>query len=277
MENELVPSPQQATFDLSVARPPDQVLAEAQSAARALQEVISKKSSPVIFNGERYLEFEDWQTIGKFYGVTAKVVHTGYLDLGSAQGFEATAVAFHPQTGMNLSSAESICMNDEKNWSFKPLYQLKSMAQTRACAKALRNVFSWVVVLAGYKPTPAEEMEEVTLSLPPSRTEKVSPATPPMPDVPAVISLSPAVRVAEIKNWLSKICDKNTLEMARLLKSLTAYQHEKKGLQWVSLHDLESIARNRPKWIDVIHSKVEEEYGVWQDSQKTPESDQVPT
>jgi hypothetical protein len=33
------------------------------------------------------------------------------------------------------------------------------MAQTRACAKALRNVLAWVVVLAGYAPTPAEEME----------------------------------------------------------------------------------------------------------------------
>lgn len=39
-----------------------------------------------------------------------------------------------------------------------PLNQLRSMAQTRACAKALRNVFSWVVVLAGYAPTPAEEL-----------------------------------------------------------------------------------------------------------------------
>ena len=33
--------------------------------------------------------------------------------------------------------------------------------QTRACAKALRNVLSWVVVLAGYRPTPAEEMDGV--------------------------------------------------------------------------------------------------------------------
>ena len=39
-----------------------------------------------------------------------------------------------------------------------PLFQLRSMAQTRACGKALSNLFKWVVVLAGYKPTPAEEM-----------------------------------------------------------------------------------------------------------------------
>ena len=33
------------------------------------------------------------------------------------------------------------------------------MAQTRAQAKALRNVLAWVVVMAGYAPTPAEEMD----------------------------------------------------------------------------------------------------------------------
>jgi len=38
------------------------------------------------------------------------------------------------------------------------------MAQTRACAKALRNVLAWVVVLAGYAPTPAEEMDSVTVN-----------------------------------------------------------------------------------------------------------------
>lgn len=40
-----------------------------------------------------------------------------------------------------------------------PLFQLRSMAQTRACARALRQVFAWVVVLAGYKPTVAEEID----------------------------------------------------------------------------------------------------------------------
>lgn len=39
-----------------------------------------------------------------------------------------------------------------------PQFQLRSMAQTRACSKVLRNGFAWVVVLAGYKPTPAEDL-----------------------------------------------------------------------------------------------------------------------
>jgi hypothetical protein len=144
--------------DLEISRPVNEVLSEARKAAMALKDVISKKSSPVTFNGKQYLEFEDWQTLGKFYGVTAKVTGSRILELGGAAGYEAEAEAVHVASGRVISRAESMCMTDEPNWSKKPLFQLRSMAQTRACAKALRNVLAWVVVLAGYAPTPAEEM-----------------------------------------------------------------------------------------------------------------------
>jgi hypothetical protein len=62
---------------------------------------------------------------------------------------------------MEISAAEAMCLNDEPNWKTKPLFQLRSMAQTRSCAKALRNVLAWVVVLAGYRATPAEEIQDM--------------------------------------------------------------------------------------------------------------------
>ena len=145
--------------DLSMRRAPELVLEEAKRAAKCLQDVISRKARPVRFNGEQYLEFEDWQTVARFYGITAKVVSTSSIDFGDVRGFEARAVAINTNTGEEVSAADSMCLNDEPNWRSKPLFQLRSMAQTRACAKALRNVLSWVVVLAGYRPTPAEEMD----------------------------------------------------------------------------------------------------------------------
>lgn len=144
--------------EVSVSRDPNIVLNEARRAASALDGVLRKKKKKVMFNGKQYLEFEDWQTVGKFYGVTAKVVDKKVVDFGDVRGFEATAVAYHVKTGKEISRADGMCLNDEPNWRTKPLFQLSSMAQTRACAKALRNVLSWVVVLAGYAPTPAEEM-----------------------------------------------------------------------------------------------------------------------
>ncbi len=144
--------------DLMITREPAEILAEAQKAAEALKQIISHKTKPILFNGEQYLEFEDWQTLGEFYGITAKGVDTRFVEFGSVKGFEARAVAVRVSDGQELSGAEAMCLNDERNWTHKPLYQLKSMAQTRACAKALRNLLAWVVVLAGFKPTPAEEI-----------------------------------------------------------------------------------------------------------------------
>lgn len=167
------------SVELITRRPPHEVLAEAQTAAAALKGVLESKPKKVVFNGEQYLEFEDWQTIARFYGITAKVVSTAFVAYGDVKGFSARAVALRAD-GAEISAAESECLNDEDKWRSKskyewrdgqngrekvkvgdepvPLFQLKSMAQTRACAKALRNVLSWVVVLAGYRSTPAEEL-----------------------------------------------------------------------------------------------------------------------
>ena len=171
-ENEMVEINQ---YDIQVARDPETVLKEAKTAATALMSVVSQKKDPVIFNHQLYLEFEDWQTVARFYGLTARVTRTTFLDFGGVKGFEASADAIRAD-GMIVSSADSMCLNDEDNWSTRskyeyvngkrtkagdvpvPLFQLRSMAQTRACAKALRNVLAWVVVLAGFKPNVAEEI-----------------------------------------------------------------------------------------------------------------------
>jgi hypothetical protein len=54
--------------------------------------------------------------------------------------------------------AYGVCSSDEPNWRGKPEFQLASMAQTRAAGKVLRLLLGWIVTLAGYEPTPAEEM-----------------------------------------------------------------------------------------------------------------------
>jgi hypothetical protein len=170
---------EEGSRDIAIARDPVVVLEEAKRAAKALKDVISKKEKKVMMNGEQYLEFEDWQTVARFYGATVKVLSTEFIDYGASKGFLARASVIR-QDGQEISAAEAMCMNDEEKWSTRskyewsgpkdnrvknkvgeeqvPLFQLRSMAQTRACAKALRNVFAWVVVLAGYAPAPAEDM-----------------------------------------------------------------------------------------------------------------------
>lgn len=187
---------------------PEIVLEQARRAAAALKTVLDQKPDKVIIGGAQYLEFEDWSTIARFYGLTAKEDgDPEYTQIGNVRGFKASAVAIN-RDGEVVSRATAFCLTDEEYWRERPVYewgyickdgswsiddpgkdkivweanpkqsgknrpkkerrqtgvapvplfQLASMAQTRACAKAFRNVLSWVVVLAGYKPIPAEEL-----------------------------------------------------------------------------------------------------------------------
>lgn len=193
--------------ELVMAREPTAVLDEARRAAVALTQVLDAKKRKVEFNGETYLEAEDWILLGRFYGVTGKIAETRPVEFGDVRGWEARAVALRAD-GMEISAADAMCLNDEEKWRARPkyvwcyvtkaggrveedpgpdqivwepnpakpgknrpkkervlmgeeavpLFQLRSMAQTRALAKVLANVLRWIPVLAGYRGTPAEEM-----------------------------------------------------------------------------------------------------------------------
>jgi hypothetical protein len=256
--------------ELAVRRPPDIVLAEAKRAAKALASVIGQKPTRVIFNGEQYLEFEDWQLVGKFYGCTVRVVETRPVEYGEVRGFESIAEVVHGPSGAVISRAEAMCLNDEPKWSSRakydyayvkksgghsiedpgrneivweagkdgkkrpkrerikigdepvPMFQLRSMAQTRACAKALRNAFAWVVVLAGYRPTPAEELPDASIeqnegaaSVPPADVSEPaateapgapSPASEPSaPDDSTLMDCRTALREASAPDELTRL------------------------------------------------------------------------
>jgi len=155
---------------------PDAQLDMAIMAAKALGRVISQKKKPVIINGEQYLEFEDWQTLGQFDGVSVRTGDAELVEIDGIKGAKAKAYLVNNKTGEIIGGAEAYCMRDEEKWGIRPKYeyhdnkrvnvgnelvpwfQLASMAQTRAGSKALRNKEAWIAVLAGYKPTPAEEM-----------------------------------------------------------------------------------------------------------------------
>jgi hypothetical protein len=85
-------------------------------------------------------------------------------------GWEARVIA-RTRMGEVVGSAEAECLRSEDAWSFTPPpnkygktpparddYALRSMAQTRAVSKALRLPLGFVMQLAGFNPTPAEEM-----------------------------------------------------------------------------------------------------------------------
>lgn len=156
--NEITLPSEVVNTQMVVQRDPEVVLAEAHKAAKALQNVIANKAKKVVFNGEQYMEYEDWTVLARFYGLAVQTKDAAPIEINGVHGARASADVFDIKSGQVVGRADAYCLRDEQNWKGKPWFQLASMAQTRAGAKALRNVLSWVVVLAGYKATPAEEM-----------------------------------------------------------------------------------------------------------------------
>lgn len=242
--------------ELSISRAPTVVLEEARKAASALKEVISNKAKKVMFNGEQYIEAEDWQTIGKFYNVAAKIEWTKYVEFGSAKGWEARAVVIHIPTGNEVSAAEAMCLTDEKNWGYKPLNQLRSMAQTRATSKALSTVLKWVVVMAGYRATPAEEMDDMDESR--ATSPRPSPSSPPAEET---MPFEAAALVTGIRDMLGKLNGNDPELMENHLKQLTLWtDKESKQEKWLTLADLPGVAKHKPAWLKGVHKKVQAEY-----------------
>jgi hypothetical protein len=86
-------------------------------------------------------------------GVTPVCAWTRPVDQGLGGRVEARTL-----DGRIIGAAEAECLRSESTWKSRDDYALRSMAQTRATSKALGSVLRFVVTLAGYSGTPAEEM-----------------------------------------------------------------------------------------------------------------------
>lgn len=138
---------------------PERDTAKAARAARQLIDIVKQNGWSISLGGKKeHIFYEGWQTVGKYYNYTVATGEAVNVEIGEVTGFKAKAWVVDNRTGMKVGEAEAYCMKDEANWKTKPLFQLASMAQTRAGSKALRQIFGFVVALAGYSPTPAEEM-----------------------------------------------------------------------------------------------------------------------
>ena len=125
--------------------------------AQTLAKIVEERGLYANIQGKKYLEVEAWETIGRAYGYTAKVEWTRRVDGG---GWEARAVVVDAY-GTEVGAAEHEAgTQGDTPWDKRPSNVQRSMAQTRAVSKALRSVLSWVVQLAGYQPTPANEMPD---------------------------------------------------------------------------------------------------------------------
>jgi hypothetical protein len=139
---------------------PVQVLAKATETADALASVLKSRKLTSKIQGRDHVNVEGWQTLGSMLGVTPVCVWTRSLDNGWEARVEARTL-----DGRVVGAAEAMCTRAERTWAKRDDYALRSMAQTRATSKALASPLRFVITLAGYEGTPAEEMPTEAYSL----------------------------------------------------------------------------------------------------------------
>lgn len=140
---------------------PEEQLEKAERICKLLKSYLDRKPRAVKFNGKRYPEADDWNFVANFFGHSTRTRWVRPVtDKEKIVGFECAADLIRDSDGAIVGAGEAACMKDEPNWARKPDFQLRSMAQTRAGAKACKGKFAWVMVMAGLAPTPAEEMTE---------------------------------------------------------------------------------------------------------------------
>ncbi len=128
-------------------------LEHATRSAEALAGVLEKQKLFKQIGRKRHVLVEGWTLLGSMLGVFPVCVWTHKLE----DGWEARVEA-RTRSGEVVGAAEAECLRSESMWKSRDDYALRSMAQTRATSKALRQPLGFVVELAGFNATPAEEM-----------------------------------------------------------------------------------------------------------------------
>lgn len=146
---ELVP----ATGNLFRTEDPVEIIRRATETADALAQVIQDKKLFKQIGQKNHVLVEGWTLLGTMLGVFPVVEWTRKTDDGWEARVEARTLG-----GQVVGAAEAECLRTENTWKSRDDYALRSMAQTRAVSKALRGPLGFVVTLAGFEATPAEEM-----------------------------------------------------------------------------------------------------------------------
>lgn len=145
---------------LSIERTPEGTIDLASRMATALKDIVEKQKLFAMIQGKRYPTVEAWMTIARMDNVVAREVVGGILRLDDGS-YEATVELVRLSDGMVVGRGSALCgTTGDRPWDGRPEPARRSMAVTRATSRAFRQQYSWIMALAGYEPTPAEEMPQ---------------------------------------------------------------------------------------------------------------------
>lgn len=138
---------------------------DAQDVAK-LKAYVAKNHLALEKDGNVYLRAEAWQYILAMKGLSPSFDSVAEVYESTApngrkirQYMVTTSCEIKDRkTGVSISRATMLASNYEKFLKDKPLYATWGMSQTRALSRAVRNVFGYIAVGAGFQATPWEEI-----------------------------------------------------------------------------------------------------------------------
>jgi hypothetical protein len=151
---------------------PKAMVEAATEIANVLKDVIDKQQLFKELNGNKHVKAEGWATLGTMLSILPKERHVTRHEDGS---YEAYVDLVNSKTGLVVGGGSGYVGMDEHNWAKKPSYARRSMAITRGTSKAYKTCFSWIIALAGYNSTPAEEMEGIVVEKAPVKEKAEAP------------------------------------------------------------------------------------------------------
>jgi hypothetical protein len=175
--------------------------------ATALTDIVEQQKLYAMITGKKYITVEGWNTLGAMLGCFPEVVRCVKLDRADEVVYESEVVV-RDLSGRIVCRAINLCSSKEARWKGRDEYAIMSMSQTRATGKAFRLAFSWIAKLAGYEPTPAEEIPEATVvatAVQPTATPAPVPAEKPAVDVTANGNPKGTITPAQIKKIHAQI------------------------------------------------------------------------
>lgn len=128
--------------------------------ANMLKGLIVEQRLYANIRGKNYPLVEAWQIAGAFTGTFPIVESVENLSDDKTYKYRAE-VSLRDKDGNKVGYGVAICTNKEAGKTAFDEYAVASMAQTRAVGKAFRMKIGWLLKVAGYETTPAEEMDAV--------------------------------------------------------------------------------------------------------------------
>ena len=131
--------------------------------AKDVKKFIVEQNLYVNIQGKNYVLVEGWQFMGGMLGIEAIV--TGLENHSNENEIKYHCTVEMIKGDRMLSRGFAICSNKEQKKKSFDEYAIASMAQTRAIGKAYRLKLGWLMKLAGYEGTPAEEIDDTPVAV----------------------------------------------------------------------------------------------------------------